>query len=162
MPRRTREDGVSVVELALVLPILLLLLATVAPVVKAGFEYMSLTRATAHGIRYATKVEVNARCDGTVDEWGRCDGELRRRPTTDEVEAFVRDAAWPLQESEVVVTPEPAGSMAGELVTVTATHEVSFGPLGGVANVISQVFFGGSALLPESGTMTARAYGRQE
>jgi hypothetical protein len=127
----------------------------------AGWEYMVMNRASAHGVRYATKVEVNARCDGTVDEVGRCEGELRRRPTTEEVELFVRDAVRPLSVDSVSVRPDPSSSLPGELVTVTITNELSFGLLGEAANRITRAFFGGN-LLPESGTMTARAYGRQE
>lgn len=149
-----REDGVSTMELALVLPVLLLLLVVVVPVVKAGWEYMVVSRASAHGVRYATRVDTNARMSSA--------GYLTRRPTTAEVESFVRDAAQPLELASVSVAPEPAGSLPGDLVAVRARYVVSFGPVAGVANSVKSLFFGGGDLLPESKEITVTAKGREE
>src|SRR5688572_15939500 len=113
-----RDDGISTLELGLILPVLLLLLTFVMPVVKAGWEYMVVSRASAHGIRYATRVETNARLSGT--------GVLTRRPTIDEVEAFVREAAAPLELSSVDVSPEPAATLPGDVITVRSSRVVTF------------------------------------
>jgi hypothetical protein len=149
-----KQDGISTLELALVLPVLLLLLTVAIPLVAAGFEYLALSRASAHGVRYATRVETNARMSS--------DGYLTRRPTSDEVEDFVRDAASPLALDTVTVDPEPASTLPGDLVTVTATRELSFGPLAGIANGVKQAFFGGGGVLPESTVVTVKATGREE
>ena len=154
MLRRLRDDdGVSTLELAWVLPILLLVLSIVLPSLGAGLKYMTLSRATASGIRYATKVDANAR-ESAVG--------LTRRPTAAEVDTFVREAAQPLDLQSVDVSPEPAGALPGEAITVTVSHEVSFGPLASLANSLSSVFFGGGELLPETTTVTVSARGRQE
>lgn len=150
--RLLRDDGTSVIELAFVLPVLLLVVALTVPTVKAGWEYVTLTRATSHGVRYASRVDVNAR-DSAVG--------LTRRPTAAEVEAFVRDAAGGLGLTEVTVTPEPAGALPGETIRVTATHEITFGPLADLANAVGGLF-GEGALLPQSKSVTVSATGREE
>jgi hypothetical protein len=149
-----RQDGVSTLELGLLLPILLLLLTAVVPIVKAGWEYMVVSRASAHGIRYATRVDTNARMSDK--------NFLTRRPTATEVESFVRDAARPLQLTTVTVSPEPAGLLPGEIVTVRARYLVNFGPLGSLANNVKTALFGGGNLLPESTEITVSARGREE
>ena len=150
----TRDEGSSTLELGLLLPVLMLILVTVIPLVKAGWEYMVVSRATAHGIRYATRVDTNARISPS--------GDLTRRPSTAEVQTFVRDAAEPLALSDVVVSPEPASSLAGDLITVRSTFDVSFGPIAGVANGVSELFFGRGPLLPDSKQITVTARGREE
>lgn len=148
-----REDGVSILELAFVLPIFLIVLAVTVPIVKAGWEYVSLTNATAHGVRYASRVDTNAR--------ESADG-LTRRPSAEEVEAFVREAAGGLDLSGVTVSPEPSRTLPGETVTVSATYEFSFGPLADMANGVKGLFFGGGAYLPESKPITVSSTGREE
>jgi hypothetical protein len=152
--RLRRDDGASTLELGLVVPVLLLLLVTVMPLVKAGWEYMVVSRASAHGIRYATRVDANARVSSG--------GFLTRRPTTDEVEVFVREAAGPLALSEVSVSPEPASSLPGDLITVRSRYTVSFGPVAAIANDVSELFFGRGPLFPDSKTITVTARGREE
>ena len=149
-----RDHGVSTLELGMLLPVLLLLLTLVMPVVKAGWEYMVVSRASAHGIRYATRVENNARISDT--------GTLTRRPTATEVEAFVRDAAAPLALSTVAVEPDPATTLPGDLITVRTAYTVTFGPLAGIANSVKTTFFGGGDILPESKEITVSARGREE
>lgn len=151
--RRLRSDeGISVVEFSLVLPVLLLVLAVTAPLVMAGWEYLSVSRATAHGVRYASRVDVNAR-ESSVG--------LTRRPTSDEVDTFVREAADGIELKSVTVSPEPAGALPGEIISLTVTHEISYGPLAELANAVSE-FIGGGALLPESAVVTVTAQGREE
>jgi hypothetical protein len=149
-----REEGIATLELGLLLPILLFLLAVAIPVVQAGWEYMVLSRASAHGIRYATRADTNARVSSS--------GFLTRRPTTAEVEGFVRDAAQPLELESVTVSPEPAGSLPGDLITIRSSYRVSFGPLAGLANGVKSAFFGGGTVLPESKEITVTARGREE
>src|SRR5688572_23393205 len=141
-------------ELGLLVPVLMLLLVTVLPLVKAGWEYMLVSRASAHGIRYATRVDVNARTTSS--------GVLTRRPTTAEVDAFVRDAASPLSLSSVTVSPEPITTLPGDLITVRTSYTVRFGPLAGIANSVKTSFFGGGDILPESKEITVSARGREE
>jgi hypothetical protein len=115
---------------------------------------MVVSRASAHGVRYATRVDTNARVGSS--------GFLTRRPSVTEVEAFVREAAQPLALSSVAVSPEPAGSLPGDLVTVRTRYVVSFGPLASLANGMKSAFFGGGSFLPESKEITVTARGREE
>ncbi len=149
-----REDGVSSVELALLLPVLLLLLTVAMPLVKGGWEYMVVSRAAAHGIRYATRADPNVHAAPG--------GLLTRRPTAAEVDSFIRDAADPIALTSVSVSPEPAGSLPGELITVQAKYTVSFGALASVANEVKALFFGGGTFLPESKEITVSTRGREE
>jgi hypothetical protein len=150
-----RDDrGLSSLELGLVLPIVMLVLTVTVPVVQAGWSYLQLSRATAAGIRYATRADENARPSPS--------GTLTRRPTPDEVGAFVREAAGPLSIGSIDVSPDPSGSLPGETITVAVTHEVSLGPLAAAANGLTSVFFGGGRLLPESKVITVSARGREE
>lgn len=149
-----RDEGSATLELGLVVPVLMLILVTVVPLVNAGWEYIVVSRAAAHGIRYATRVDTNVRVSPS--------GDLTRRPTGAEVEAFVRDAAEPLALSEVSVSPEPASSLAGDLITIRSKFNVSFGPVAEIANGVSQLFFGRGPLLPDSKQITVTARGREE
>lgn len=153
LPRLRREEGISALELGLVVPVLLAIIAFTAPLVKAGWEYISLTRATAHGVRYATRVDTNARMSTSG---------LTRRPSAAEVDAFVRDAAGGLQLDSVTVTPDPTSTLPGDVVTVRVSYEVSFGPLATLANAISQDLLQGGAVLPQSKVVTVSATGREE
>ena len=72
--RIRREDGAATLEFGMVLPILLLLAAMTFPLLKAGYEYIVFSRAVAHGVRYASRADENAR--------RTADGALTRRPTT--------------------------------------------------------------------------------
>ena len=149
-----RDDGISTLELAFVLPVLLFLLTLVVPLVMAGWEYMVVSRAAAHGIRYATRVDPNPRVSDS--------GVLTRRPTSTEVQDFVRDSASPLALSSVTVSPEPIATLPGDLITVRATRTVTFGPLAGLANGVKKTFFGGGDILPEEKDISVSARGREE
>jgi hypothetical protein len=156
--RVRREDGAATLEFGLVLPILLVLAAMTFPLLKAGYEYIALTRAVSHGIRYASRADENARYapDGVT---------LTRRPTASEVDAFVREAVGPgLSENvdEVTVDPEPFGALPGEPIKIEATYQVSYGVLDDIANAVRGVFFGGGAYLPDSTPVTVSAKGREE
>lgn len=147
------ESGGATIELGALLPVLMLLLVAAAPLIKAGWEFTVLDRAVAHGVRYASRVDVNARTYS---------GGLTRRPTAGEVETFVKQAASPLTPSSVTVTPEPVSALPGERITVAATYEISFAAVAGAANAVDSVLFGGDGIFPESMTVTVSAFGRQE
>lgn len=159
--RRLRDEhGVSSLEFGLILPVLMLVLSATVPILQAGWSYLTLSRAAAAGVRYASRADTNAR------EFSDCDARsgLTRRPKRCEVEAFVRDAAGPLNLTAVQTlvggdpSVEPADALPGETITVVATHEVRFFlPLAGVANA-----FFGSELLPESKVIVISAQGREE
>lgn len=156
--RLRREEGAATLEFGLVLPILLILVAMTFPLLKAGYEYIAISRAVSHGIRFASRADENARYapDGVT---------LTRRPTTSEVDAFIREAVGSgLSENvtTITVTPEPFGALPGEPIQIEANYEVSFGPLDDIANAVRGVFFGGGAYLPETGTVTVSAKGREE
>lgn len=150
-----REEGAASMELGIVLPILLILLALVAPLVKAGFEYMVLQRAVAHGVRYASRADVNAHIAP--------DGSYSRRPSPGEVAAFVKDAASPItiDPADVTVSPNPMLSLPGEPIVVTARNTVTYGPLASIATAVKNLFFGGGTSPPTT-VVTVSARGREE
>ncbi|HEX2052254.1 MAG TPA: TadE/TadG family type IV pilus assembly protein [Actinomycetota bacterium] len=150
-----REEGAAALEFGIILPILLALLAFVAPLVKFGYDYMVIQRAVSHGVRYASRADVNP----TV----RSDGSLGRRPLPSEVQAFVASSSGgKVQASTVSVSPNPKLAVPGEPITVEVDYELSYGPLADIANGISGAFFGGGASLPSSTTVTVSARGREE
>lgn len=156
MMRRLRrsEDGAAALEFGLILPILLVFLAFVAPLVKYGYDYMVLQRAAAHGVRYASRADVNVR--------ERADGTLGRRPLPSEVASFVSDSSGGVVDSAAVsVTPDPTMALPGEPITVAIDHTFSYGVLADVANGIKQLFFGGGEFLPPT-EITVSARGREE
>lgn len=155
MPKLLRrgEDGVIAVEFGLILPILLVFLAAVAPLVKFGYDYMVVQRATAHGVRFASRADVNARS---------VDGSLVRRPSAGEVAAFVSDSSnGKVDSSAVTVVPNPRQALPGEAINVSVDFTVSYGPLAGIANAVKGAFFGGGELLPPT-QITVSAWGREE
>jgi Flp pilus assembly protein TadG len=150
-----REDGAAALELAIILPLLLVLLAFVAPLAKFGYDYMVLQRAAAHGVRYASRADINPQV--------RSDGSLGRRPLPSEVQAFVAASSnGKVAASDVTVNPNPKLSLPGEQITVTVAYPMSYGPLAEIANTIKGMFFGGGAYLPSSTTVTVSARGREE
>ncbi len=54
-PRRSDDRGANLVEMALILPLLLVLLVGVADVGRAFFTYISLTNAAREGVRFASQ-----------------------------------------------------------------------------------------------------------
>lgn len=149
-----REEGSAAVEFGIILPVLLVLLAFLAPVVKFGYDYMVVQRAAAHGVRYASRADINPVV--------RSDGSVGRRPLPSEVKAFVSDSSnGKVLASGVQVTPNPSLAMPGEPIEVTVDYTVSYGPLVDIANAVKSAFFGGSAFLPPQ-TVTVSARGREE
>jgi hypothetical protein len=150
-----REEGAAAVEFGIILPILMVFLAFVAPVIKFGYDYMVLQRAVSHGVRYASRADINPIV--------RSDGSTGRRPVPSEVKEFVSDSSNGKVLAETVdVTPNPALALPGELITVAVDYELSYGPLADIANAVKGAFFGGGAFLPSSTTVTVSARGREE
>ncbi|HVL50860.1 MAG TPA: TadE/TadG family type IV pilus assembly protein, partial [Actinomycetota bacterium] len=95
---RQSEEGTAAMELGIILPLLLVLAALVAPLVKFGYDYMEVQRAASHGVRYATRADVNARPDG-----------LGRRPREADVRQFVSDSSGgKVSAAAVSVVPDPS------------------------------------------------------
>jgi len=156
MVRRARgEEGAAAVEFGIILPILLVLLTFVAPIVKSGYEYMVLQRAVSHGVRFASRADVNPRVSDS--------GTLTRRPSTAEVRQFVVQAAQPvgISASNITVIPEPRAAMPGSQVQVSADYTMDYGPLGDMANGVKKMLFGGGDLLSDF-EVTVSARGREE
>lgn len=153
MKLRGRESGISTLEVGLLVPVLLLIFSFAVPVISAGYAYMTLSRATAAGIRYATRTDTNAR--------GSSYG-LTRRPTSAEVEDFIRQTATPLTLQSVEVDPQPVTALPGETVTVVVRHEITFGPMAALVNSTSRLLSSGRDLLPSATTITVTARGREE
>lgn len=151
-----REEGAAALELGIILPLLLVFLAFVSPLIKFGYEYMVLQRAAAHGVRFATRADVNPRLGP--------DGTLTRRPNGTEVAQFVSDSSnGRVDAARVTIDPpNPALALPGEQVTVSLDYDVSYGPLAEIVNAVRTTFFGGGASLPSSTEVTVSARGREE
>lgn len=150
-----REEGAAALELGLVLPVLIVLLAMIAPLIKFGYDYMIVQRAAAHGVRYASRADINPQI--------RADGSLGRRPLPSEVASFVSDSSdGKVSASTVSVNPDPSKALPGEQIVVTIDYPMSYGPLAEVANAVKSAFFGGGAFLPSTTTVTVSARGREE
>jgi hypothetical protein len=148
-----REEGASILEFGIVFPILLLLMAMTFPLLKGGYEYISLSRAVASGVRYASRTDENVRVGPS--------GTLTRRPTEGEVAAFVTDAIAPLNIDSVTVFPDPTRALPGEPIKVTATYTISYGVMADVANAVhSALGLGGN--LAQTTVITVSGRGREE
>jgi Flp pilus assembly protein TadG len=152
--RIRREDGAAAVEFAMILSTLLLLFSFVAPIVKSGYEYMVLQRAVSHGVRYASRVDVNPRSDGA--------GGLTRRPSPAEVKQFVVDSAQPLTvlPSAIQVT-DPRSALPGQQIEISANYTMSYGIMAKFANTVKATFWGGDPLLADWPVIVS-ARGREE
>lgn len=147
-----REDGIATLELGLVVPLLVMMLTLVVPVLQLGAGWVQLHRATAAGVRYASRTDTNVRTSAHG---------LTRRPSAQEVETFVRDAAGPIDPDDVTtyvdgVERDPHQALPGEAIEVRAGWTVTF-PLAGVVNTLS-----GRELLPDEARVEMSAHGREE
>jgi Flp pilus assembly protein TadG len=150
-----REEGAAALEFGLVLPVLLVLLAMVAPLIKFGYDYMIVQRAAAHGVRYASRTDINPQL--------RSNGTLGRRPIPSEVASFVSASAnGKVSAANVSVAPDPSKALPGEQIKVTINYPMSYGPLADIANGVKAALFGGGAFLPSTTTVTVSARGREE
>lgn len=157
--RLGHERGGASIELALLLPLLLLVLMVAVPLVIEGWDYLVVTGATSSGIRYASRVDENARTTSTFAPACTVSSPTRR-PSACEVQQFIQQAAAPLGV-QVSVTPDPSQTLPGEPITVTATYTVNF-PLAGAVNNFTRAFFGGGFSIPTSTVVNITQQGREE
>ena len=142
-------------EFGLIVPVLLVMLAFVAPLIKFGYDYMVVQRAVSHGVRYASRADVNPQV--------RADGSLGRRPLPGEVRSFVADSSnGMVSAADVQVSPDPSKALPGEQITVTVSYPLNYGPLAEIANGVKAAFFGGGAFLPVTTEVRVSARGREE
>lgn len=126
-PFRLSRDcrGQAVLELALILPLLLLLLFGIVESGRLGNAYLVVTHAARHGARY-----------GAV---GASDGEITER---------VKSAAVPLAGENLTVEVSPPQRRTGQDITVTVRYPLRlYMPLAG------QVFGGNPLVVSSSLTM---------
>jgi len=100
-----RDRGANLVEMALVLPLLLLLMMGVVDVGRAFYAYISLTNATREGARYASRNGLESSSEDVLRVVQRVQGE----------------PAVPLAPSEITATVEGLGRPVGQSVVVTST-----------------------------------------
>ena len=171
MTRFHRDDrGIAALEMGIFLTVLFLLAFGALPLYSMLRASQRVSKASAGTLRYATSVASN----GTRT----AGGELSRRPTFDEIQAFARDSANET-DLEVVVTvckggtctditadhpdhasPIPAAS--GDNVTLTLRTTVDLSVLGRVANAAARLS-GGDDVFPENEkAITSTATAREE
>ncbi|HEX9697017.1 MAG TPA: hypothetical protein VGB64_11990 [Actinomycetota bacterium] len=129
--RRPREDGSALVEVAMFVPLAILLLGLGTFVARALIDYAKLSDLSASAARYATRAASDPAREGGY----------RLRPTAAEVEAYVRRVATIPIES-VTVTPDPSTATPGTDVTVAIRARVPLGPVARSVNAIAGLFAG--------------------
>lgn len=174
--RRTRraDDGIAVVEMAIVLALLLLLAVGALPLFSLLLGHIDLGRATAEGLRFATKVEANpcsAGTDGCVFELpaSGCTHDTRRRPSADEVEAYLRagtgnDALVVRvhDPADPATTLQPCNSRPGTPIAVTASYDHDLGIFGSLANAASSLGGNGPMFTDNTINVRSTAIGTEE
>jgi hypothetical protein len=128
---RRRDDGLVVVEFALVFGLLVLVLALVWPLGQAFMQKLSIDRSLNDVIRYATATPNVASYDPDDPPGGR-------RPTCTQVEhEFFRSygIANDSPGYTVDVPTCPSASAPGTTITVSVTKTVNLGPLGDLLNL---------------------------
>ena len=119
------ERGAAAVELALFLPIMLLLAALSVGAVRMVADQNHLNQITESAARYATRSAADPGSSGPYST----------RRTTAEVVAYVERLS-DLPVLETLVSPEPALTFSGDDVTVTVTVQHDAGPLADAANAL--------------------------
>lgn len=152
----SRESGSAAMELGIMLPALLLFIASLAPVFRFGFDYMAVSRAVAHGVRYASRVNPEA-------EYAPDLVTLTRRPTVGQVKEFVRlsSGSVDLSNATISVTPDPWAALSGDTITVEVTHAVALGILDDIVNTAANLV-GGDDYMADSMVMKVSAQAREE
>jgi Flp pilus assembly protein TadG len=115
-PRLLTKRGQSLVEIALVLPVLLILFLGIAEVGFFLFSHVQVANAARAGARYGTLCKMNANCDGGTEY----------ADFTGVVESAVLNEASALDmnggNTIVNVQPDPMVIAAGTTITVTVTY----------------------------------------
>lgn len=139
MTRRIHpERGAAAVELALFLPLLVLLAALSVGAVRMVADQNHLNQVTETAARYATRAGTDP---GSVT--------YSTHRTTAEVIAYVEELS-DLPVLEVLVTPDPTLAFPGDGVTVAITVQHDAGPLADAANALSGLI-GQGPVFPEGG-----------
>ncbi len=150
--RRIRDQrGTAAIEFALFLPIMVFIVMTAVPVVSSVIGYIQMNQVSEAGARYATAAHQDPENPGVY----------RFRPDAAAVVAYIRRISDAPLDS-VTVSPDPANAFPGTQITVTVTKNVSFGPLGRVANWIAGMVSADEPF-PEGGVViTSTATMREE
>lgn len=133
------ERGAAAIELALFLPMLVLLVAFSVGAVRMIADQNHLNQVTESAARFATR--------SSVDPMNPEPYSTARTPAA--VAAYVEEMS-DLPVLEVVVTPDPTTAYPGTDVTVSITVHHDAGPLAGVANAVAGLI-GKDPVFPEGG-----------
>ena len=114
------ERGQSLVELALVLPLLILLLAGVADLGRAFFSYIQITNAAREGARAASRLSCY-RLDTTQQA---AYADRVRQAIQDEVDGAIVDPGDLIIAVSPAISPDPGYRCpnAGEKIVVTVSY----------------------------------------
>jgi Flp pilus assembly protein TadG len=112
----SNKKGQSLVEVALAVPILIILFVGIAEVGFLLFAHVQIANATRAGARYGSLCKMNANCDGGAEYAN----------FTEVVESAVLSEPKILKlnggNTQVNVQPDPASVAAGSSITVTVTY----------------------------------------
>jgi hypothetical protein len=130
--RRTAERGANLVELALILPLLLLLVVGIVDIGHAFYAYISLTNAAREGARFASRYPF----EDSVDDISTVVARVQGEPVV------------PLAQGEIAASVDGLGGSKGDAITVTATltfptlvgQAFGFGPLSLRSSATMRIF----------------------
>lgn len=151
------DDGTAAVEFGLVATVLVLLLTLAAPLGGLLGAHVETGRATAEGLRFATKVQSNP---GHPHGYAGCSD--MRRVSTSQVAERVRES---LGMDEVTVTTVPeelCDAAAGQFITVQVRRPHDMGVAGAAANRAAGLFSSGPVFPNQQTTVSAEAHGVRE
>jgi Flp pilus assembly protein TadG len=143
--RRLRDQrGAAAVELAMFVPLLVMMFTGAAFVVRLVLGYHALTDLSETGARYATRAQLDPDT-----------GEYRFRPTATEVTAYIQSVADEkgLDLQAVSVSPDPSTAYPGTPVTISVTAVIDRGVIGRAAREMGEAFpgmFGDADFSPET------------
>jgi Flp pilus assembly protein TadG len=131
--RLRQQRGAAAVELALFVPLLVLMFIGGAFVVRLALGYHALTDLSETGARYATRAQLDPDT-----------GEYRFRPTAAQVTAYIQTVADEkgLDLEAVSVSPDPSTAYPGTPITISLTAVMDRGVLGRAARELGEAFPG--------------------
>ncbi len=154
------ERGSAAVELALLLPVLLLAALVAIPVVLRIQEANRLDEAVGAALRYATKAAPNA-----VADPGMTCPDPRRRRSASEVQTFLADASGGIvsaaqvgvvvRSASGIETPDPCRGVPGSTVTVTVDWVNEVGTIGELVNGVARLVGSGDVITTSTRQLTA-------